>query len=198
MSRRSAIALVLALVVGALAPASGHAAAPRLLMVTGPGLSKPVLLTSWTEISEFVQAAANESPATAREALAGRPSLRLALFWDATIWEPYIRERKLASLRPSDATQFGSFYPAANGRSAALDLPWTGQWPKQPNARALAILERHGVPVALGGPEGGGIATGWWLTVAAAGALLVAAAAGLYRRRTRANSVTSFPHGDSP
>ena len=198
MGARRAIPIVLALVIGASSPAAAGAAAPRLLMVSGPGLSKPVLLTSWNEISDLVQAAANESPPAARASLAGRPSLRLALFWDATIWEPYIRERKLASLRPADATQFGRFYPAVNGKPAAIDLPWTGRWPKQPNARALAILERHGVPVALGGGGGGGIATGWWIAVAAAGALFAAAAAGLYRRRTRANSVTNLSQGDSP
>jgi hypothetical protein len=150
-------------------------------MVSGPPLSSPVTLSNWDEIGRLVQAVANESPAADRASLAGRPSLRLALFWDARIWEPYIRQGRLASLRPEQANQFGRFYPAADGRPAAIDLPWTGRWPKQPNTAALAILERHGVPVDM--ESGDAIATWWWVSAGIAGAVLISAAITLFARR---------------
>jgi hypothetical protein len=31
------------------------------------------------------------------------------MFWDAGIWEPYVREGLLGSLRPEQANQFGRF-----------------------------------------------------------------------------------------
>lgn len=188
MTRRAAPILVV-LLAGACAAGTAKAAAPRLIMVTGPPLSSPVTLSNWDEIARFVQAAANESPAADRASLAGRPSLRLALFWDARIWEPYVRQGRLASLRPDQANQFGRFYPAADGLPAAMDLPWTGSWPKELNAAALAILKRHGVPVDLGGSDA--IATWWWVVAGVAGAVLVGGAITLSaRRRLTARSGT--------
>lgn len=188
MSRRAAPILV-ALLVGACAAEAAEAAAPRLIMVSGPPLSSPVTLSNWNEIGSFVQAVANESPAVGRASLTGRPSLLLALFWDARIWEPYVRQGRLASLRPDQANQFGRFYPATDGRPAAIDLPWAGRWPKQLNAAALAILERHGVPVDTGGDDA--IATWWWVGAGVAGAVLIGAAIALpARRRITARSET--------
>lgn len=180
MTQRAASILV-ALLVAACVAESAKAAAPRLIMVSGPALSSPVTLSNWDEIGRFVQAVANESPAADRASLAGRPSLRLALFWDARIWEPYVRQGRLASLRPDQANQFGRFYPAASGRPAAIDLPWTGRWPKKPNTAALAILERHGVPVGLEGSDA--IATWWWVVAGVAAAVLGGAAFTFFARR---------------
>ncbi len=180
MARR-AVSILVALLVGACAVGSSKAATPRLIMVSGQPLSSPVTLSNWDEIGRFIQAAVNESPAADRAYLAGRPSLRLALFWDARLWEPYIRRGRLASLRPDQANQFGRFYPAADGRPAAIDLPWTGQWPKQPNAAALAILERHGVPVDIESSHA--IAIWWWVAAGVAGAILLSAAITLLARR---------------
>jgi hypothetical protein len=52
-------------------------------------------------------------------------------------------------LRPQDADQQGSFYPAWHGRPAAIELPWAGSWPRLVPAKALAILKHYRIPVAV-------------------------------------------------
>jgi hypothetical protein len=87
----------------------GHpAAAPRLLMVSGAPLAAPVLLSDWDELLTLT-GLLSSGPAAPSDPLAGRPSLQLAMFWDAGIWEPYVREGLLGSLRPEQANQFGRF-----------------------------------------------------------------------------------------
>lgn len=170
MAQRAATIAVIALVAVLWAAAPAQAAAPRLVMVSGALLAKPVLLSDWGEITRLYGMLFN-GPAALSELRGGRPSLQLALFWDANAWEPYVRDGRLGSLRPEQADQFGRFYPAVPDGPALVELPGVGTWPKRVSSQALAILARHGVPVRLldrgagtGVPAGGGVGDGvrWW------------------------------------
>ncbi len=71
------------------------------------------------------------------------------MFWGPQ-WSEYLSSGHPASaLRPRQADQFGSFYPAWRGRPAVIDLPWAGRWPRPLSTQALAILRRSGVPIRL-------------------------------------------------
>jgi hypothetical protein len=179
------VAVALLAVVWSAAPA--QAAAPRLVMVSGAPLASPILLSDWDEIATLTDLLAS-GPAAPSDPRDDRPSLQLALFWNAGIWESYVREGRLGSLRPEQANQFGRFYPAVAARPALVDLPWDGTWPKQVGPEALAILIRHGVPTQLDGAGGSGVPTRsgdeagvpetWWrvggiVALGAVGALLV-------------------------
>jgi hypothetical protein len=188
--RRAAIvAVALLAVVWGAAPA--QAAAPRLLMVGGAPLAKPVMLSDWDEIL-MLTGLLSSGPAAPSDPRGGRPSLQLAMFWDAGIWEPYVRGGRPGSLRPEQANQFGRFYPAVAGRPALVDLPWAGTWPKRVGPQALAILVHHGVPTQLDHGGGSGVpirlgdqagipGTWWW--AGAVGAALIAVGALLLARR---------------
>jgi hypothetical protein len=129
----AAAALVLA------APAA--AAAPNYILVTGPGLPRPVLLDDWDEnlalLSTLVDAPkANRAVV---HGLARRPRFQLAEFWG---WGDRPRPT-----RPSQANQHGSFYPAHGRRPAVFRLTVDGSAaPRLAPAAALAILTRHGIP----------------------------------------------------
>jgi len=72
------------------------------------------------------------------------------MFWGPR-WIDYLKEGNRASaLRPRQADQSGSFYPAWRGRPALIDLGWAGRWPRVVPPNALAILERFGIPTKLG------------------------------------------------
>lgn len=57
-------------------------------------------------------------------------------------------------MRPRQADQLGSFYPAWRGRLALIDLPWAGHWPASGIDEALAVLKRYDVPIRLLEPHG--------------------------------------------
>lgn len=125
------------------------AAAPRLLMVSGESLDRRVLISDAEDVFKLYQAFFDGQPVD-RSRLTGRRSLRLGLFWNNLLWEPYVREGRLDELRFEQANQFGRFYPATGGQPALVDVPGYGQWPKIANDTALRILEAHGVPVQAG------------------------------------------------
>jgi hypothetical protein len=191
MTQRLAAIVAVALLAVVWGAAPARAAAPRLFMVSGAPLAKPVMLSDWDEIATLT-GLLSSSPAAPSDPLGGRPSLQLAMFWDAGIWEPYVREGRLGSLRPEQANQFGRFYPAVAGQPALVDLPWAGTWPKRVGPDALAILARHGVPTQLdsGGGSGlpirpgdeAGIPVPWWWA-GGVGAALIAVGALLVARR---------------
>jgi hypothetical protein len=192
MTRRAGALVAVALLAAGWSAAPARAAAPRLLMIGGAPLAAPVLPSDWDEISTLT-GLLSSGPAAPSDPLGGRPSLRLAMFWDAGIWEPYVREGRLGSLRPEQANQFGRFYPAVAGRPALVDLPWVGTWPKRVGPEALAILARHGVPTRLDGGGGGGVPVPgsgdagvplpWWWAGGAAAALIAVGALLVARRR---------------
>ena len=102
------VALV-ALVVGD--PA--QAAAPRYILVSGPGLDRPVLMGDWDENLRFLVALLPARPVHGFTA-AGRPRYDLAMFWGVPA--------KPVPTRPADSGQHASFYPAVGKRPAVVDL----------------------------------------------------------------------------
>jgi hypothetical protein len=179
---RTPIAFVLAAAVALGVIGSASAAAPRLIMVSGEALAEPVLLDDAEEVFTLYQSFFFDGRSVERAELRGRPSLRLALFWNSFLWEPYVREGRLAELRPVDANQFGRLYPAMGGEPALVDLPGYGKWPKVVDAKARAILEDHGVPVRPGEDHGGLLP---WIAGGAVVMSLLAVAVVLVARRFR-------------
>jgi hypothetical protein len=129
----TAIALVLAL--------DASAAAPRYIMITGPGLPQPVLIDDWWENLDVMRATSyGTSVSSAR--LARRPRFLVSLFWNANAWpEP--------PTTPSGANQRGWFYPAYGARPAVWRLERSFNWigvQRRATSELLTILARHGVP----------------------------------------------------
>jgi hypothetical protein len=147
---RISVTLVLAAALALAVAGPAQAAAPRLIMISGEPLAEPILLDDAEEVFALYQAFFFEGDPVARIALQGRPSLRLALFWDNALWEPYVRDGRLAELRPTDANQFGRFYPAVGGEPALVDLRAHGRWPKIVGEAGRHILEARGIPVGVG------------------------------------------------
>jgi hypothetical protein len=135
---RSALVVATLAVVAALA-ADARAAAPRYILVSGPGLERPVVLGDWGENLAFLVdliPARRPSPGWRSE---HRPRYRLALFWGVP--------SKPVPTDPGEAGQVGWFYPAAKSRRAVVVLGVSGQeGPRIATAKVLRILERHGIP----------------------------------------------------
>ncbi len=138
------------------------AAAPRLIMVYGSPLRKPVILGNWRENLEFMSSITQQSSVTPEE-LRRRPYLRLALFWGPE-WAQYVEEGKpIDKLRPEQANQQGRFYPAVGHASpvVTLDMPPGSVGPswRQVREGGIRILLRYGIPVRLPpftrGPDAG-------------------------------------------
>jgi hypothetical protein len=144
-------AMVLAIVLALELAGSASAAAPRLIMVDGKALDGLVLMRDHEDVFELYQEFFDGQP-VARSALTGRHSLRLGLFWDDRLWEPYVEQGRLEELRFEQANTVGRFYPATDAEPALVDVPGHGHWPKMANGAALRILEAHGVPVRI--PDG--------------------------------------------
>jgi hypothetical protein len=119
-------------------PAAARAAAPNYILVSGPGLARPIVLGDWNENLKLLLAVANAPTVTA--GLRGRPKLDLAEFW---AWSGRPRPT-----RPRDANQHGSLYPAHGGRRAVIVLTVAGgSAPRAVTAAVRSILVRHGVPL---------------------------------------------------
>jgi hypothetical protein len=146
--RRVVLAVLIAAGVAAAGASVAQAAAPRILLVSGGPLARPLAISDWERIFAVVSAVGT-ARALPRTELAARPRLRLSLFWGPR-WIEYLQSGKsAAALQPRQADQHGSFYPAWSGRAAAIDLPWAGRWPRAVPARALGILARLGVPTRI-------------------------------------------------
>jgi hypothetical protein len=118
------------------------------VIVSGHPLTRQVVISNWTAIFHVVEAV-NSSPTVERAQLADRPHLKISMFWGPR-WNDYLRSgHRAATLRPRDADQFGTFYPASHGSPAAIELPWAGKWPRLIPGKALRTLERYGVPIRL-------------------------------------------------
>lgn len=130
--------LVAALLVAGVAAVPAHAAAPRYILVSGPGLQRPATLGSWSENLAFMT-----SLLPARRPTPGwrdnRPRYELALFWGVPA--------KPVPTWPNEANQHGWFYPATSGRRAVVKLRVSGEdYPRVATPETLRILARHGIP----------------------------------------------------
>jgi hypothetical protein len=139
-----AVVLVGALAAVIVLATPARAAAPNYILVSGPGLKRPVLLANWSEngvlLSSLVDAPRAKTSVVRN--LARRPRFDLAEFWG---WG-----KRPAPTRPSQANQHGWFYPARRSQPAVFDLTVDGiSVPRLAPARALRILARHGVPTRL-------------------------------------------------
>jgi len=119
-----------------------EAAAPRLLMVYGASLQKPVLLSDWGEIFKMF----TSTPAETDVNLNDRPFFELALFWGPD-WNAYVNDGKpLDMLLPEDANQKGRFYPAFGDNPAVISA---GATLKRIPPESVRFLERYGIPARL-------------------------------------------------
>jgi hypothetical protein len=134
-------ALLGATIVALTLAAPARAAAPNFILVSGPGLERPVLLDDWGENLVLMSAVAG-APKASRTVVCGltrRPRLLLAEFWG---WGGLPRPTS-----PGEETQRGWFYPARGRRPAVFRLMVDGTTaPRVAPARALAILAGHRIP----------------------------------------------------
>lgn len=131
----------LALVAGAAAAVDARAAAPRYILVSGPGLQRPVVLGNWREnLSFLIDLIPPRRPSPGWRS--GRPRYRLALFWG-------VPARPVPS-DPGRANQVGWFYPALRSRRAVVVLLVSGRdGPRIATSKTLGILRRHGIPTRV-------------------------------------------------
>ena len=132
---------------------SADAAFPRLLMVYGAPLKKPVVVENALDVVKIFE---GSSDGTDHQSLTGRPHLELALFWGEE-WNRYMNEGKpTRTLTPEDVTPFGNipirgrFYPACLNAAAQISVTepqsqgTQGIW--KVSAEGLTVLEKLGVP----------------------------------------------------
>jgi hypothetical protein len=105
------VAIVLASVVNL------SAAAPRLILVSGALLERPVLIEDLWD-TNLITAGVNNRAVAESEALENRTFYEFALFWGPE-WVQYMKEgRPVAALKPEQATQHARFYPAMGAAPA--------------------------------------------------------------------------------
>jgi hypothetical protein len=144
-SVRSAVLAVA--VVAAVGASTADAAAPRVILVSGPPLQRPIVISNWSENGAFFSAAAH-SIGTRRPGLTARPSFRLSFFWGPG-WNEYVDSGgSLRAICPCQTQYHGRFWPAYRTAPAVIDLGhgyYTGA--RLAPGKVLGILRRHGVPV---------------------------------------------------
>ena len=114
-----------------------NAAAPRLILVSGPLLERPVLIEDWDDTSR-IMAGINDRAVAQPEALVDRPFYELALFWGLE-WVQYINDgRPLDALTPEQANQHARFYPAV-GTAPALVVFKDERGEMGENARRMGL-----------------------------------------------------------
>lgn len=126
--------------------ATVEAAAPRYILVSGPGLAQPVLLANPDENHRLLLALASAPRANEKtvDGLGERPRLRLGLFWGSP--EP-------RQVRQKNANQRGWFYPGLRSQPPVIDLLVNGvRAPRIAPARVLRIFARHGIWTRVGAP----------------------------------------------
>ena len=136
--RRQCASLVGVVAVVLASVASLNAAAPRLILVGGPLLERPVLIQDWDDTMR-IMAGINDRAVAASEPPTDRPYYELALFWGME-WVQDINDgRPLAALKPEQANQHARFYPAV-GTAPALVVfsDESGEWGQ--NARRMGLV----------------------------------------------------------
>ena len=153
MLRRCRFAARLALTVaiagsttaGHSAPDAPAFAAPEIIMVHGSALPQPRVISTWKENHALLLSVSGRAPFPFT-ALDERPALRLALFWGSWWRSTAESPERLRALRPEQASQRGTFYPATGSEPALMIV---GQTAGVVSDSGLAILRRHGVPIRL-------------------------------------------------
>jgi hypothetical protein len=137
-------ALVAALAAALVLASPVHASAPNYILVSGPGLKRPILLGNWSENGALLSALVN-APKAKRSVVLGlarRPRFDLAEFWG---WGGRPRPT-----RPSQANQHGWFYPRHRSKPPVIVVTVNGEnFPRLVPTSVLEILGRHHVPLAL-------------------------------------------------
>lgn len=121
------------------------AAAPPYIMVSGPRLAKPVLLSDWEENLALLLAvdASPRPKASELRGLSTRPRLDLALFWGWSLDSP-------PPTKASDASAHGSFYPTYRGRPALIRMKVNGEdHVHVASPKVLRIFAKHGIPTRM-------------------------------------------------
>ena len=121
------------------------AAAPPYIMVSGPRLAKPVLLSNWQENLALLTAveASPRAKASDVRGLSTRPRLDLALFWGWSLDSP-------PPTKASDASAHGSFYPTYRGRPALIRTKTNGvDSVRVASPKVLGIFAKHGIPTRM-------------------------------------------------
>ena len=174
--RRKAILLSLCLLAVLAAHTTTEAAAPRLVMVYGTLLPKPIVIDDWQGIGDKLYwgqglVSKDGKIVDLRHTndfepsdLKDRPYLDLALFWGSE-WVRYVEDGKpLDRLKPDDAERSlpgpasrGRFYPACGDGAPAISL-YTGIHPagytfKRLSPEALKLLTEFGVPIRTDCPS---------------------------------------------
>ena len=142
VARAVALVSVLAMLLVLASPV--NAAAPNYILVSCPGVKRPVMFANWTENHALLIALVDAPKANAKvvRGLARRPRCDLAEFWG---WGD-----RPQPTRPGQANQHGSFYPARRQQPAIFELMVDGtNVPRLAPMRALRILARHGVPTRI-------------------------------------------------
>ena len=152
MFKPERIVAMLLLVFLGLVTADG--AIPRVLMVHGGILRRPIVVDDWPAMFQILDSAAPETTEPKN-----RPYLDLALFW-GTEWIRYVENGgRLDRLRPADAKPWfnlptrGRFYPACGSSPAVITItpvpPDTrpGMW--RVSDGGLSVLKRFGVPMRV-------------------------------------------------
>jgi hypothetical protein len=141
--RRGAI-LIAVFTVGLLLAQSAQAAAPRYILVSGPTLTRPILLPKWRENHALLMSIleARNPTASNTRGLGQRPRFNLALFW---LWSA-----ATPPTRPTLGDQHGWFYPASRGKPPLIKLLVSGDDRlRLAPPLALRILAQNGVPIRL-------------------------------------------------
>jgi hypothetical protein len=186
---RLLIAAWVALLAVLFGPVPAQAAYPRLILISGAGLEKRVVLDQVDEIVRLTTAIAT-APSVPHEEVEGRAYFRLSLFWGDDLWEPYVREGRLDELRPEQANQEGRFYPSYRGREAVIDLLASGRpGPKRAPKEALAIFVRNGVPTSFPAETHRDQARWPWVTGGVVAGLATLGGIIAFRRRSRSAPV---------
>ena len=147
--KRLAVALAVAVAVLVSSAGIAHAAAPRIVIISGRPLGRQIVISDWRKIFTIVDGIAGARPVS-RGQLADRPRLKFSMFWGPR-WNDYLRSGgDPTALRPRQADQTGYLYPGWRGRRAMIDLvPWAGEWPRPLSPKALTVLKQFGVPIRL-------------------------------------------------
>jgi hypothetical protein len=138
--------LVITIAVVFMASLSSLAAGPRIIMIHGDPLTRPVILDNFQENLDLLHATANDAGISSKE-LANRPFLEMELF-AGPYWVRFAEANNLQdTLDPNSSDSRARYYPAVDGNEAIM--AYEAGLPRRVDASGLVILQRHGIPLTL-------------------------------------------------